>query len=124
MLESATVGILAPPKNLAMTGPELEALRLSLSVALRSVLASLPLAIAIAWLLTRRRFAGRTFLDAFVHLPLVLPPVVVGYLLLLTFGMPARNSPISPSDVRRPSGKMHTSWPSRSSCATIWNARS
>src|SRR5689334_19567106 len=70
-----------------MTGPELEALRLSLSVALRSVLASLPLAIAIAWLLTRRRFAGRTFLDAFVHLPLVLPPVVVGYLLLLTFGM-------------------------------------
>jgi molybdate transport system permease protein len=69
-----------------MTGPELEALRLSLSVALRSVLASLPLAIAIAWLLTRRRFAGRTFLDAFVHLPLVLPPVVTGYLLLLTFG--------------------------------------
>ena len=87
MLETATVGILALPKNLAMTGPELEALRLSLSVALRSVLASLPLAIAIAWLLTRRRFAGRTFLDAFVHLPLVLPPVVVGYLLLLTFGM-------------------------------------
>ena len=70
-----------------MTGPELEALRLSLSVALRSVLASLPLAIAIAWLLTRRRFTGRMFLDAFVHLPLVLPPVVVGYLLLLTFGM-------------------------------------
>jgi molybdate transport system permease protein len=70
-----------------MTGPELEALRLSLSVALRSVLTSLPLAIAIAWLLTRRRFTGRMFLDAFVHLPLVLPPVVVGYLLLLTFGM-------------------------------------
>jgi molybdate transport system permease protein len=87
MLETATVGILARHSNLAMTGPELEALRLSLSVALRSVLASLPLAIAIAWLLTRRRFAGRTFLDAFVHLPLVLPPVVVGYLLLLTFGM-------------------------------------
>jgi molybdate transport system permease protein len=74
-------------KTLTMTGPELEALRLSLSVALRSVLASLPLAIAIAWLLTRRRFTGRMFLDAFVHLPLVLPPVVVGYLLLLTFGM-------------------------------------
>jgi len=70
-----------------MSGPELEALRLSLSVALRSVLASLPLAVAVAWLLTRRRFAGRMFLDAFVHLPLVLPPVVVGYLLLLTFGM-------------------------------------
>jgi len=48
MLETATVGILARHSNLAMTGPELEALRLSLSVALRSVLASLPLAIAIA----------------------------------------------------------------------------
>src|SRR5512138_1231170 len=70
-----------------MTGPELEALRLSLSVALRSVLASLPLAIAIAWLLTRRKLHGRLLLDAFVHLPLVLPPVVVGYLLLLLFGM-------------------------------------
>ena len=70
-----------------MSGPELEALRLSLSVALRSVLFSLPLAVAVAWLLTRRRFTGRMFLDAFVHLPLVLPPVVVGYLLLLTFGM-------------------------------------
>jgi molybdate transport system permease protein len=53
------------------TGPELEALRLSPSVALRGVLASLPLAMAIAQLLTRRRFAGRTLLDAFVHLPLV-----------------------------------------------------
>jgi molybdate transport system permease protein len=71
----------------SMTAVELEALRLSLSVALRSVLVSLPLAIAVAWLLTRRRFAGRLFLDAFVHLPLVLPPVVVGYLLLLLFGV-------------------------------------
>jgi molybdate transport system permease protein len=65
---------------------ELEALHLSLSVATRSVLLSLPLAIAVAWLLTRRRFLGRTLLDAFVHLPLVLPPVVVGYLLLVLFG--------------------------------------
>lgn len=70
-----------------MTSPELEALRLSLSVALRSVAVSVPFAIAIAWLLTRRRFKGRLLLDAFVHLPLVLPPVVVGYLLLLLFGM-------------------------------------
>ena len=62
------------------------ALRLSLSVAGRSVLFSLPVAILIAWLLTRRRFVGRTVLDAFVHLPLVLPPVVVGYLLLVLFG--------------------------------------
>jgi molybdate transport system permease protein len=65
---------------------EWQALHLSLSVASRSVLFSLPLAIAMAWLLTRRRFPGRVLLDSFVHLPLVLPPVVVGYLLLLLFG--------------------------------------
>jgi molybdate transport system permease protein len=56
-------------------------------VATRSVVFSLPIAVAVAWLLTRRRFVGRTLFDAFVHLPLVLPPVVVGYLLLLLFGM-------------------------------------
>jgi molybdate transport system permease protein len=71
----------------AMTNAELEALALSLEVALRSVLFSLPIAIAAAWLLTRRRFAGRTLLDAFVHLPMVLPPVMVGYVLLLLFGV-------------------------------------
>jgi molybdate transport system permease protein len=65
---------------------ESEALRLSLSVAARSVALSLPPAIVLAWVLTRRRFLGRTLLDALVHLPLVLPPVVVGYLLLLLFG--------------------------------------
>ena len=65
---------------------EWEALKLSLAVASRSVLVSLPFATLIAWLLTRRRFVGRTVLDAFVHLPLVLPPVVVGYLLLVLFG--------------------------------------
>ena len=65
---------------------EAEALHLSLSVAARSVIVSLPLAVFMAWVLTRRRFPGHTLLDAFVHLPLVLPPVVVGYLLLLLFG--------------------------------------
>jgi molybdate transport system permease protein len=70
-----------------MTAAELDALRLSLEVALRSVLFSLPPAIAIAWLLTRRRFAGRALLDAFVHLPMVLPPVMVGYVLLLLLGI-------------------------------------
>ena len=70
-----------------LTAAEQEALRISLIVATESVLCSLPLAIAIAWLLVRARFAGRTLLDAFVHLPLVLPPVVVGYLLLLLFGV-------------------------------------
>lgn len=65
---------------------ELDALRLSLEVALRSVAFSLPLAILAAWVLTRARFPGRTLFDAFVHLPLVLPPVAVGYALLLLFG--------------------------------------
>jgi molybdate transport system permease protein len=65
---------------------EFAALHLSLSVALRSVLFSLPVALAFAWLLTRRRFPGRTLLDALVHLPMVLPPVMVGYVLLVLFG--------------------------------------
>lgn len=65
---------------------ELDALRLSLEVACRSVLFSLPLAVLVAWLLTRTRFPGRMLFDAFVHLPLVLPPVAVGYVLLLLFG--------------------------------------
>lgn len=69
-----------------MTAAELDALRLSLAVASRSVLVSLPFAILVAWLLARRRLKGRILLDAIVHLPLVLPPVVVGYLLLLLFG--------------------------------------
>jgi molybdate transport system permease protein len=69
-----------------MTAAEIDAVRLSLSVALRSVLVSLPIAIAVAWTLTRQRLRGRLVLDAIVHLPLVLPPVVVGYLLLLLFG--------------------------------------
>ena len=66
---------------------ELDALRLSLEVAARSVGFSLPLAVLAAWLLTRARFPGRPLLDAFVHLPLVLPPVAVGYVLLLLFGV-------------------------------------
>jgi molybdate transport system permease protein len=65
---------------------EIDALCLSLSVATRSVLFSLGPAILLAWLLARRRFPGRTLLDTVVHLPLVLPPVMVGYLLLLLFG--------------------------------------
>ncbi len=69
-----------------LSASESEALSLSLSVAARSVALSLPFAILLSWLLTRRQFIGRTLLDALVHLPLVLPPVVVGYLLLLLFG--------------------------------------
>jgi len=70
-----------------LTPAESQALGLSLRVASESVAFNLPLAILIAWLLVRARFAGRTLLDAFVHLPLVLPPVVVGYVLLLLFGV-------------------------------------
>ncbi len=70
-----------------LTAAESEALRVSLIVATESVAASLPLAIGVAWLLVRARFTGRALLDAFVHLPLVLPPVVIGYLLLVLFGV-------------------------------------
>lgn len=69
-----------------LTPPEWQALNLSLAIATRSVLFSLPLAVAIAWVLARGRFLGHSILDAFVHLPLVLPPVAMGYLLLVLFG--------------------------------------
>ena len=65
---------------------EWSALRLSLVVAVWAVLASLPLGIALAWLLARRQFPGKFILDGLLHLPLVVPPVVVGYLLLVLFG--------------------------------------
>ncbi|MBI1403535.1 MAG: molybdate ABC transporter permease subunit [Porphyrobacter sp.] len=65
---------------------EWEVIALSLKVSGVAVAASLPLAFALAWLLARGRFAGRILLDAAVHLPLVLPPVVTGWLLLILFG--------------------------------------
>jgi molybdate transport system permease protein len=68
------------------TATELDIVLLSLKVALWSVLASLPVAIAIAHLLARHDFPGKSLLDAVVHLPLVLPPVVVGYFLLVLLG--------------------------------------
>ena len=80
---AVTTRILRP----MLSAAETDALTLSLSIAARSVLFNLPFAILVAWLLTRTRFAGRTVFDAFVHLPLVLPPVVIGYLLLVLFGI-------------------------------------
>ena len=65
---------------------EVSALELSLRVAVVSVLASLPFGLAAAWLLARCRFPGKSLLDGLIHLPLVLPPVVVGYALLVLFG--------------------------------------
>ncbi len=64
-----------------------QALSASLVVGSRAVAIGLPLALGVAWLLVRKRFPGRTLLDAVVHAPLVLPPVVVGYALLLVFGI-------------------------------------
>jgi len=65
---------------------EIQALILSLKVAVLCVAFSLPLAVPIAFLLARGRFAGRSLLDAIVQVPLVVPPVVIGYLLLVGFG--------------------------------------
>jgi molybdate transport system permease protein len=69
-----------------MTPADLDAIRLSLRVATWATVASLPAGLAVAWLLARHRFPGHGLLNALVHLPLVLPPVVTGYLLLLAFG--------------------------------------
>ena len=63
-----------------------QAVALSLRVSVWAVLASLPFGIAVAWVLARKSFWGRGLLNGLVHLPLILPPVVTGYLLLLTFG--------------------------------------
>ncbi len=76
---------------LTLTPLEIEALALSLRVAIVSVFASLPLGIAVAWLLARRDFPGKILVDGLVHAPLVVPPVAVGYVLLVLFG---RNGPI------------------------------
>ncbi len=62
------------------------AIRLSLRIALVATAVALPFGLAIAWLLARKDFWGKALLDGVVHLPLVLPPVVTGYLLLITFG--------------------------------------
>lgn len=67
------------------------ALGLSLKVSLVASLVSLPLALWVAWILARREFVGKSLVSALVHLPLVLPPVVTGYGLLILFG---RNGPL------------------------------
>jgi molybdate transport system permease protein len=69
-----------------LTAPELEALGLSLRVALVAVLAMLPLAFLAALLLARCQFRGKALVDGLIHLPLVLPPVALGYLLLVSLG--------------------------------------
>jgi molybdate transport system permease protein len=71
---------------LGLTEFEIATLFLSLKVAVVSVLVCLPFGLGAAWLLARKKFFGKVVIDALFHLPLVVPPVVVGYLLLLLFG--------------------------------------
>ena len=76
---------------LDLSPDEWTAILLSLRIAIVATLAALPFGIALAWLLARKDFWGKTLLDGIIHLPLVLPPVVTGYLLLISFG---RRGPI------------------------------
>ncbi len=76
---------------LDLTPDELTAIKLSLKVALWATVVSLPFGILVAWALARGRFWGRSALNGLVHLPLILPPVVTGYVLLLLLG---RRGPI------------------------------
>jgi molybdate transport system permease protein len=69
-----------------LTSVELTALMLSLKVAFSALIFGLPLAIATAWVLANKNFYGKTIIDGLIHAPLVLPPVIIGYLLLLGFG--------------------------------------
>jgi molybdate transport system permease protein len=71
---------------LTLTPLEIEALQLSLLIGVVSIIAALPFALACAWLLARRDFWGKSLFDGIVHLPLVLPPVAVGFALLVLFG--------------------------------------
>jgi molybdate transport system permease protein len=75
----------------ALAPDEWQALALSLRVGVLSVIASLPFALALAWLMSRRRFPGRLLLESLLFLPLILPPVVTGYALLALLG---RNAPL------------------------------
>jgi molybdate transport system permease protein len=75
----------------ALSPDEWTAIALSLRIAVTATLVALPLGIAVAWLLARCDFWGKAVVDGLVHLPLVLPPVVTGYLLLITLG---RRAPV------------------------------
>lgn len=76
---------------MTLSPEEISIVLLSLKVAFWSMVLTIPVAIALAWVLSRKNFWGKTLLDGVVHLPLVLPPVVVGYALLLLFG---RSGPV------------------------------
>ena len=84
-----------------LTAAEWEALGLSLRIALVAVLADLPFAFLAALLLARGRFPGKPLVDGLVHLPLVLPPVALGYLLLVSFGTRAPLASVSVKSATR-----------------------
>jgi len=71
---------------LELSADEWTAVELSLRIAVWATLVSLPFGVAVAYVLARKEFWGKALLDGVVHLPLVLPPVVTGYLLLISFG--------------------------------------
>lgn len=73
-------------KIFTLTPAEMEAVKLSLIVGFWSVAGSLPFGIFFGWLLARKDFIGKSLLDGFLHLPLVIPPVVTGFVLLVLFG--------------------------------------
>lgn len=68
------------------TSAEITAIELSLKVALLVTIIVLPIAIFTGWFLARKHFSGKAFIEGFLHLPLVLPPVTTGYILLVLFG--------------------------------------
>jgi molybdate transport system permease protein len=78
--------LLSAPLAAFLSTGEWEAVRLSLFVAGAAAIGSLPAGVALGWLLARKRFPGKTLVETAVNLPLVLPPVVTGYLLLVVFG--------------------------------------
>jgi len=80
-----------PSTFIGLTPLEREAIGLSLKVGATAVASSLPFGIVVAWLLARHRFIGKTLFDGLIHLPLIVPPVVIGYLLLVLLG---RRGPI------------------------------
>ena len=71
---------------LGLSPLEIDAIRLSLEVSVSAMVWSLPVAVLVAWLLARKDFYGKSIVGGIIHLPLVLPPVVIGYLLLVAMG--------------------------------------
>ena len=84
-----------------MTGEIWQITAFTLSVALAATLLMLPLGVWLAWLLARRRFPGRALVETFVSLPLVMPPVATGLILLKILGAAARLDRCSPAPASR-----------------------